>query len=276
MKLSAYLDRIGYTGPVAPERRCLDAIHRHHLLAITYENLDVQLRRPLDLDPERIFDKIVDRRRGGWCYEMNGLLGWALAEIGFDVMRMVGAVARQARGDEMLGNHLVLAVQLDGPRIADVGLGNGLLEPIPLREGSVRQGARTFRLESLGGDLWRFHNSEGVMPPDFDFVYAPADEARLEQTCQQLQTEPESKFRQNLICMRRRTDGTDFLLGRVWIVYGPDGSKTKRLVETEDAFVELLRDRFQLDDPELPSLWPAVVERHRTLFGEVEAEAIPI
>jgi N-hydroxyarylamine O-acetyltransferase len=276
MELADYLERIGYAGPVVPDQACLDAIHRHHLLSISYENLDVQLGRPVDLDIERIFDKIVRRRRGGWCYEMNGLLGWALAEIGFDVMRMTGGVARKARGDEMLGNHLVLGVALDGPQIADVGLGNGLLEPTRLREGIVRQGARTFRLESLGGGLWRFHNSEGVMPPDFDFAYAPADETRLASMCERLQTDPESKFLQNLICMRRRADGTDFMLGRVLIEYAPDGSKARRLVESAEAFEKILCERFELEDPELPALWPAVVERHRALFGEAPVDAIPL
>ena len=84
MKLDDYFARIDYRGPVAPDLACLRAIHRQHLLAIPYEDLDVQLGRPLDLDPERIFEKLVARRRGGWCYEMNGLLEWALTEIGFD------------------------------------------------------------------------------------------------------------------------------------------------------------------------------------------------
>lgn len=95
MKLHDYLARIEYRGPLATDLACLSAIHRQHLLAIPYEDLDVQLGRPLDLDPERIFEKIVTGRRGGWCYEMNGLLCWALREIGFEVQRMVGG--RDAR-----------------------------------------------------------------------------------------------------------------------------------------------------------------------------------
>ena len=97
MQLTDYLTRIDYHGTVAPTLACLNAVHRHHLLNIPYENLDVQLRRPVDQDIERIFEKIVHRRRGGWCYEMNGLLCWALREIGFDVMRMTGGVGRKER-----------------------------------------------------------------------------------------------------------------------------------------------------------------------------------
>lgn len=69
MGLSAYLDRIGYTGPVRSDRPTLIALHRAHLLAIPYENLDIHLGRPLTLDEDRIFAKLVEARRGGWCYE---------------------------------------------------------------------------------------------------------------------------------------------------------------------------------------------------------------
>ena len=91
MNLAAYLARIGHTGPVQPDLATLRAVHRAHHFAIPYENLDVQLKRPVVTDPAAAFDKIVTRRRGGWCYEMNGVLGWALAEIGFNVTyRMSG------------------------------------------------------------------------------------------------------------------------------------------------------------------------------------------
>jgi N-hydroxyarylamine O-acetyltransferase len=72
MDLQAYFDRIGFAGPARPDLATLRAIHRAHLLAVPYENLDVQLGRPVTLDPAHAFDKIVRRRRGGWCYEMKG------------------------------------------------------------------------------------------------------------------------------------------------------------------------------------------------------------
>src|SRR3954451_21382564 len=99
MELAAYLARIGYAGPVRPDLSTLRAVHRAHLQAIPYDSLDVQLGRPLTLDPAAAYDKIVRRRRGGWCYEMSGLLGWALGEIGFSVPRMAGAAMRAERGD---------------------------------------------------------------------------------------------------------------------------------------------------------------------------------
>ena len=113
MRLDDYLARIGYSGPIEPTLAVLRDVHRRHLAAIAYENLDVICEVPVDGDIARIFRKLVRDQRGGWCYEMNGLLDWALREIGFAVTRIAGGVMRIERGDEALGNHLVLKVDLD-------------------------------------------------------------------------------------------------------------------------------------------------------------------
>ena len=275
MNVSEYLSRIDYQGAARPNIECLKAVHQQHLLNISYENLDVQFGRPLDFDIERIYEKIVHRQRGGWCYEMNGLLGWALGELGFDVMRMVGSVGYKDRGPETLGNHLVLCVQLDEPYIADVGLGNGLIEPIPLRAEQFTQGHREFRLESLGSDQWRFHNFPGAIPADFDFLYSPADEEVLAKSCETLQADPESIFKQNLICQRLRPEGVDFLLGRILIEYRGT-TERKGLIDSAEEFAETISGRFGLSDDEVPSLWPRVVARHEALFGEKSSAEIDL
>src|SRR4051812_23247177 len=130
MNLQAYLARIGYQGDLSPTAETLRGIQRAHLLAIPYENLDVHLGRPLTLEPAVAYDKIVGQGRGGWCYEMNGLLGWALEEIGFSVTRLAGANRRGPGGSRVPGPHLVLRVDLDGETwIVDAGYGDGPIEP---------------------------------------------------------------------------------------------------------------------------------------------------
>jgi N-hydroxyarylamine O-acetyltransferase len=272
-KLDAYLSRIGFEGPVRPDLSCLKAVHRQHLLSISYENLDVQLERPLDLDPLRIFDKIVHQRRGGWCYEMNGILQWALTEIGFDVMRMNGGVMRKEQGDEAMGNHLVLCVNLDEPYVADVGLGDGLLEPIPLRADSFNQDAMAYALEPLEDDLWRFHNHEGRVPPTFDFRHAPADEDLFADKCNELQSSPESIFVQNLICQRLGADGVRILLGRV-LSHLTNSGVQRTLLNSAAQLRETLIEVFDLAIPEVEDLWPQVVARHTALFGDTDVNEI--
>ena len=145
--IDAYLDRIGLAGRPATDLEGFTALHRAHLLAIPFENLDIQLGWPVSLVPGLIFDKLVMSRRGGWCYEMNGLFGWALGELGFRVNRATGSVAREVRGPAFDGNHLVLRVALEeGAYLADVGFGDGPREPVALREGEIRSGGFTYAL----------------------------------------------------------------------------------------------------------------------------------
>ena len=267
MDLAAYLDRIGFAGQARPDLATLKAVHCAHLLAIPYENLDVQLGRPLTTDPAAAFDKIVGRRRGGWCYEMNGLLGWALEEIGFSVTRMSGAVAREVRGDDAAGNHLILKVDLDGEAwMADAGFGDGPLGPFRISPGAFRDGHFDFDLARLPDGWWRLTNHPRGGAPSFDFRDEPADETVLADKCQWLQTAPESGFVQNAVAQRHRPEGLAILRGRTLRMLLPDET-TERQIGSADEYVRVLSDVFALDLPEAADLWPAILARHEALFG---------
>ena len=265
MNLQGYFDRIGYRGTAEPTTANLRAIHRAHALSIAYENLDVLLQRPVTQDIEAIYEKIVVQGRGGWCYEMNGLLCWALRETGFDVTRMTGGVMRAEFGDAAFGNHLVLRVDLDEPWIADVGIGDCFVEPLPLVAGEHRQGLRSFTLEQLNDTEWRLHNREGGMPPSFDFRNAPADENLLAETCERLQADPQSKFRENLICQRMAAQGGWSQLG----ISRLDLASGERTVfASEDEFLGSLHELIGALPPDAHRLWPSALARHKELFPD--------
>jgi len=267
MRLESYLQRIGYTGPLAVNLETLNSIHRHHLMSIPYENLDVQLNCPLTTDVAEAFDKIVNKGRGGWCYEMNGVLGWALAEIGFDIRRVSGGVNRRERGDGVMGSHLVLLATLDKPYIVDAGFGDGFLNPIPLKEGKISERGFEFKLEKLADGYWRLHNHQYGGAPDFDFNTKTADEAELGQLCQVLQSFEQSPFVTWLIAQRFTQDGYEIQVGQT--------SKTitakeviTRTVQSLDELQTRLRDIFGLDVPDVARLWPTIRERHQQLIGD--------
>ena len=267
MDLQAYLDRIGHAGPVGADLATLRALHRAHLFAIPYENLDVQFGRPLTVEPARAFDKIVRRGRGGWCYEMNGLLGAALEAIGFEVTRLAGAVHRQALGDMTVGNHLVLLVNLRGePWIADVGFGDGIRDPFPLREGPLSADGFPYRLERLADGWWRMHNQPHGGASTFDFRTEPADPAMLAARSHELQTSPQSPFVQNLVAQKHVGDEVLILRGRVLRRVRPSGFED-RLLGSADDLVEVLERDFGLPVPEAATLWPRVLERHAQVFA---------
>jgi N-hydroxyarylamine O-acetyltransferase len=265
--LDAYLDRIGYSGPVAPDLATLTALHRGHSMAIPYENIDVQLRRPLTIDPQAAFDKVVRRGRGGWCYEMNGTLWKVLTEIGFSVTRMAGGVMREAVGDAQIGNHLVLRVDLpEGPHIADVGFGDGPIEPYPLKAGPFEQRGFPYRLDEVEDGYWRLRNQPNGGAASFDFRAEKTDEALLAEKCAFLQESETSVFRMLLICQRHRPDGLRLLRGKVLRSVTPEGY-TERTLESLTEFETVLAEEFGLSDPEAPRLWDMVCERHAQFFA---------
>jgi N-hydroxyarylamine O-acetyltransferase len=266
LDVQAYLDRIGFDGVPRPDLATLVALHRGHSLAISYENFDVQFGRPLTIDSAAAFDKIVRRRRGGWCYEMNGLLGAILDDVGFRVTRLAGAVHRATHGDEMAGNHLVLLVDLsDGPWIADVGFGDGPRDPYPLRAGPVVSDGFVYGLERIDADWWRLTNQPTGGAPSFDFSLEPADPARLAAMCERLQTWPASTFVLNAIAQRHKGDEIRLLRGRNFRRLRP-GSLDDHLIADADEFVGLLRREFELDLPEAAGLWGRISARHAELF----------
>lgn len=261
MNLEAYLNRIGYKGSLEPNLETLTTIHRLHLAAIPYENLDIHLGRPLGLDLEYIFQKIVYEHRGGWCYEMNGLLAWVLRELGYKVQMVSGAAGRDKSGDLAEGNHLVLLVELQGETyIADVGFGDGPLEPVPLREGSYKQGIFEYGLSQHEG-RWFFHNYPGSGISGFDFTLEPRHYTDFAQKCHYLQTSPDSGFVRTTVCQTIRPEAHLTLRGAVFTAVREQGSE-RRTLETQAEYAQVLRDEFGLEFEGLGQLYAKVWQRH--------------
>lgn len=262
MELAAYLRRVRYGGVPHPDRETLFALHRAHLAHIPYENFDIQFQRESSLEVGPAFDKIVTRRRGGWCYEMNGLFAWALEKIGFSVTRVSGGVMREELGEATMGGHLVLLAHLDETYLCDVGFGDGMVEPAPLRDGAFTQNGFAFRLEKLNPVYWRFHNQTLGGAPSFDFTESPADLRRLAARCHYLQTDARSPFVANAI-VQRVFDGRVSALRNVTLCHIEGGARQETRIDSADAYVATLRDVFDLDLPETERLYPILAQRPR-------------
>ncbi len=264
-KLTQYLDRIHFEDSPALDLATLSKIHHQHLCHIPYENIDVQLQLPLDFDINRIFTKLVTHARGGWCYEMNGLLGWALKEIGFEVQRMSGAVMRAEKGQAQLGNHLVLEVRLDQPYLVDVGLGDGIREPIPLVQGSHTQGGLEYALEQLNDGYWRFHNHAYSNISSYDFLHETADESELLSKCKLLQSDPSSLFRKLLIAQRFTPQGIHVQVGRISTFIDETGRSTQ-IIDNLDTLHTHLAATFGLN-VNLTPVWSKICKAHEQLMS---------
>lgn len=273
-QLDRYFARIGYRGPRDATLATLRGLHRAHLLAIPYENLDIHLGLPITLDPDAMFTKLVDERRGGWCYEMNGLFGRVLETLGFEVRYLSGAVGRATRGWRAQGNHLMLLVGLDRSWIADVGFGDGFLTPLPLEPGNYRQDFLQYRV-IRDGPRWHVHNHQFGGADGFDFTLTPRALDDFGAQCHELQTSPESSFVKSTVCERFAPTGLVMLRGAVLREVSA-GGVTTHVVQEATEYDRVLRDLFDLAVPGIDVLWPRVWARHLQWQAEQAALLPPV
>jgi N-hydroxyarylamine O-acetyltransferase len=224
------LERLGVDTPLRPDLPTLRRLHRAWRTRVPYENVDIQLGRPIRLEPEALLDKFGRRRRGGFCYEMNGALALLLESVGFAVEVAEAGVLRATRGDEAWGNHVALLVTVDGDRwLADTGIGDAFLEPLPLREGSHRQGELVYRLERLDAGTWRVHHHPGGTVASYDLRTEPRTLGDFAAPCRHLATSPDSPFVRVLVAQHHR-DGRELAL-RSRVVSAPGSERVLATVE---------------------------------------------
>ncbi len=170
LDLDAYLRRIGYHRPVTPTAPTLAALHRAHIAAIPFENLDVVLGRGVSVDLPSVQAKLVRQRRGGYCYEHGVLFAAVLERLGYTVDRLLARIGADKHRPRPR-SHMTLHVRADDEQwLADVGFGAGLLEPLPWGDtGSRQQGGWTYQLIPDGPDRWQLHERTG---PDWSVLYS--------------------------------------------------------------------------------------------------------
>ncbi|WP_205325358.1 arylamine N-acetyltransferase [Glycomyces sp. YM15] len=282
-QLAAYLKRVGIRAPRRPTLHALRRIHRAHIDAIPYENLDIQLGRPIRLDADALYDKLVERGRGGYCYEHNGVLAHALEAMGFDVRRVLGGVARETEGDGNWWNHMPLVVRFAGgdEYLADAGIGTGFRDPLPIRNGSYRVGPFNFGIWSLGDHEWRCSIDPRVANLTFDFTLDRREAAEFEAKCTELSTAPDSPFVKTLTVQNPGETDIWVLRARTLTVYDPKQpeGKTARVIADSADFAAVLRGRFNLTlaDAEIQTLWTKAAEQHeRRLADDAAAKQAPV
>ena len=265
LDLAAYLKRIGFEGPVRADLETLNALHAAHVNAVPFENLDVHAGRPVTLSLEAAYEEIVTRGKGGWCYEMNAVFGWALSEIGFEVLRLGAGVRREALGDEAMGNHLALLVRLERDYLADVGFGSSQVHAIALAEGVSDHAPVRMALARTDDGYWRLHEGGPGATFSYDFRAEPAEEALLAERHKWQITDPNSIFCKTLSAKIRRGTTYYMLRGRMLETQMP-GRSTQQVMDTPEELSAVLDDVFGLEEPELETLWPKICARHQQLF----------
>ena len=243
MDTAAYLARIRYAGPRDASLETLRALHIAHLYAVPFENLDIHWGRPISLNLADLFEKIVARRRGGFCYELNGLFAAALRELGFRVTLLSAEVARQAGGYSAEFDHLTLRVDLDEPWLADVGFGQGFRQPLRLSDSAPQvQPDHTYRIDTEGDYRILYRQDAENWTPQYRFTLRPRVLEDFAERCVYQQTSLESHFTRERVCTLATPDGRVTLAGNRLIVTTPAGRTETPLPDPE--YAAALRDRF--------------------------------
>ncbi|HZG91131.1 MAG TPA: arylamine N-acetyltransferase [Pseudonocardia sp.] len=243
MDVESYLERIGVTRPAGTSAADLAVLHDAHPRTVPFEDYDIHLGVPLSLDPADLFDKVVTRHRGGFCYELNGLFAALLRELGFTVTLHSAFDVAEDGTHGAAFEHLRLVVQTDdGPYLADVGNGAGWTVPVPMVPGG--HGDRRVHHD---GDVWwtTRRTREGHLEREWAWDAEPRELADFLPRCRYQEQDPASHF------VARRLAALAVDGGRISLVNGVfketvDGRQTERAVDpaTERA---LLVTRFGLD-----------------------------
>jgi N-hydroxyarylamine O-acetyltransferase len=253
MNVPDYLERIHYNGQkVKPGIENLRRLHIAHLQSVPFENLDISLKRKIRLDESSLWKKIVTDRRGGFCYELNGLFAWLLKKIGFEVTYLN---ARVFDRDGNLGidfDHLALLVQVPGQSsrwLADVGFGDSFNEPLNFEDREEQiQGLRAYRLEQSpnGFITWQKNYDSSWERQYFFDLQARQFPDDYETACLYHQTSSESWFTRGSIISRATEDGRVSLEdGR--LIVTKNGRRTERPVENDEEYHGLLKERFGVE-----------------------------
>ncbi|MFE8951157.1 arylamine N-acetyltransferase [Streptomyces althioticus] len=277
----AYLRRLGMERPARPTPDALRELHLRHLRTVPFENLSVHLGEEIVLDEKRLLDKVVEARRGGFCYELNGAFHALLTALGYDVTLLAARVYGEGGRLGIPYDHLALRVRTEdgGDWLADVGFGSHFHLPLAVGErGEQRDPAGGFRIAEAGPDAAGVGGGHGEADAagvrgghgeadaaDLDVLRDGRPVYRLETRPRTLadftagswwhRTSPHSHFTRSLVCSRVTEDGGRITLsGRRLTLTAADGTRQERETGSDAEVLGIYRDEFGITLDAVPTV----------------------
>ena len=258
MNVDAYLRRINYSGSIEPNAETLRALQVAHLRTVPFENLSIHVDQAIVLEDESLYKKIVENKRGGFCYEANGLFASLLRALGFKVSMLAAGVAKRsellnlndgsALSEVEFGpvfDHMCLMVELEERWLADVGFGDSFIEPLLLdrRDDQVR-GDERYRIVPLNDALILLRRKNGEdWNAEYRFDLQPHVYADYEEMCKFHQTSPDSHFTRGRICSLATEDGR-VTLSDMRLITTHGSKRDEKTLTSQGEYDRVLRDRF--------------------------------
>jgi N-hydroxyarylamine O-acetyltransferase len=250
MDIHAYLQRIDYPGSLSPTAQTLRDLQLAHLLTVPFENLSINSAEPIVLDNDALFQKIVTRRRGGFCYELNGLFGALLSELGFEVSMLSAGVANSHGVFGPDFDHMALLVIPNESHparwLADVGFGDSFLEPLLLDSRDEQlQGERAYKIiENESHLIMMQREGNHEWKAEYRFTLQPYSYAAYADMCRFHQTSPESHFTRARVCTHALPNGRITLSEMRLITTIHGQGRTERLLSNDAEYESTLQEHF--------------------------------
>ncbi|KIL41629.1 acetyltransferase [Gordoniibacillus kamchatkensis] len=248
--IQAYLERIGYDGPLDGSAETLAALQECHLHAVPYENLDILRRVPLSLEIPALFDKIVVRRRGGYCFELNALFGWLLQELGYPVVSLMARFWRDEPNPPPKRRHHVLKVGVgDNYYLCDVGVG-GIVPRRPIlmvEKLEHEQGDECYRLERVDYYGWMLCEwKRGEWSRLYSFTEEPQLPKDFVMATYWCENAPDSIFIKDAMVAIRTKEGRNTVSGNEFRIFTSEGVRAFT-PQTEADYQTALRTYFGIE-----------------------------
>ena len=246
MNPSDYLVRIGLDlRQHPPDVERLRGLQKAHLLSVPFENLDIHWKRPIVLDRALFYDKIVSARRGGFCYELNGLFETLLQELGFQT-RLVSARVFNGKEHGPEFDHAAIIVSIEGEEyLVDVGFGAFTAEPLLfVTDVEQRDATGTFLIRKREDEYFEVLKREsGLWRSEYIFLDIARNLSEFAEMCDFQQYAPESHFRKGKLCSIMTSTGRKTLTDKSFIIT-ENKKKNERLLNSEHEFDALLSTEF--------------------------------
>lgn len=249
MNKNAYLNRIGIEANDLPSNlETLKLLQKKHLINIPFENLDIHWKTPIFLDMEKFSDKIIGKKRGGFCYELNGLFNELLKSLGFQT-EIISARVSNGKDFGAEYDHLAILVKIDGEEyLTDVGFGDFSAEPLKFVLNTEQTDANGVFLIRKRSDEYfevvKKHGSE--WQSEYIFKDSARDLSEFAEMCNFHQTSSESHFTRGKLCSLMTQNGRKTLTDKKFIKT-ENGEKEETEIVSEDEFNEILAREFAID-----------------------------
>lgn len=210
MDVNQYLAHIQVEQPVKADITSLTRLQLAHLKTVPFENLDIHYGKPISLETEDIFEKVVVNQRGGFCYELNGLFYALLREIGFNAKRVSARVAIEGGGFTPEYDHLAIVVSIDGlDYLTDVGFGRFAVVPLPIKSGTrIADGMGEFQIKAVDDQYFQVDRVENeVSAPEYIFSMTERNLSDFREMCEFHQQSADSHFTRKKLISILRDDG---------------------------------------------------------------------